>query len=86
MLLLDHDRADQSIERRIRQVGSLGDRPLVHLGPQRLETLALGDAPAIEARGFRVLSADVDLDSADFQGSRAIDRQDSALRAFPLRD
>ena len=85
LLLLDDDRADQSVQRRIRQGRRLADGPLVHLGPQRLETFALGDSPARVAGAGRVLAADIDFDATDFQCPLTVDGQDPALAALHLR-
>jgi hypothetical protein len=58
---------------------------VVHLRPQRAETLPLGDAPAGVARGLGVGPADIDVDAGDLERSRAVDRKDAAVGSFQLR-
>ena len=67
------------------RLGAWRDRQLVRLRPQFLEALALGEAPAGKAGALRVLAADVDMDSADLERARAVEREDPALAAFHLR-
>ena len=56
----------------------------MHLGPERPEALPLGDAPAGKARRLRVGAADIDVDSADLERARAVERQDAAVAALEL--
>ena len=82
--MLDIDRADDLIERPVRQVRRLVDGRAVHLRPQGAEALALRDPPAGKARALRVRAADVDVDPADLERPRAVERQDSAVGGLEL--
>src|SRR5439155_5505713 len=73
------------VERAVGKVRCLVDRRIVHLRPQRLEALALGDAPAGKARALRVCAADINVNPADLKRVRAVERQDAAVRRPELR-
>ena len=66
------------------KVGRFADRPLVLLGPQRLEAFALGDPPAGVARGIGVLAADIDLDAGDLERSASCRSAGSRGRPLPF--
>ena len=68
LLALDVDRADNLVERSIRQRRRVVRRCIVHLGPQHPEALTLRDAPPRIARALGIGAADVDVNTADFQG------------------
>ena len=57
----------------------------MHLRPENPKALPLGDAPTGVARALRIGAADVDMDSADFQRVRAVERQLATLAGLELR-
>ena len=57
----------------------------MHLRPQCLEALALGNPPAGVARALRIGAAYIDMDPADLQRVRAVERKDPALAGLELR-
>ena len=64
--------------------------PLIFVTGGVVSSLGKGIAAAslaavLEARGLRVLAADVDVDSADLERAGAVEREDSALGGFHLR-
>ncbi len=61
------------------------DRKTVTFRPQHFEALPLSDSPTGKARRLRVLAADIDVDTVDFQRSGAVEREDSTLSGFHLR-
>ena len=86
LLALDDDRTDQPVERRIGEVGRFAQRTLVGLGPQRPEAFALSDAPSGKARRIGGVAPDIDRYTANFERSATVDRQDTALGTFHLRE
>src|SRR5579884_1045745 len=66
-VVLDIDRADDLVERRIGQVRRLADRSVVHLRPEHFEALPLGYPPSGEARALSVRAADIDMDARNLE-------------------